>query len=713
MVFFQSKHLWVKQLDDGVAVLTLDREQSPLNYLDPDMLDEIEHALDAITQANVFRLLVIRSGKPANFCHGATTALLATWKKDDFTAWTECGQRVCSKLADMTIPSICVIGGGCFDAGLELAMACDHRVVIDRPTTSLGFPELEWGMIPCWGGTQRLPRVIGLDNSLQMLLAGQRLDAREAWRCNLADDLAQDDDEAPIWLANPRKRDWSTFPARNWRERWLESNRPGRWFLCRGAERILRTRIPEGMPAQAEMLHALRRVYELPSVAAGLETERQALDRVVEQPALSNLLRLLMHRETLRLPAIAASEKGRITQVGVIGGGPAGMALLLQCVITGYEVVLRTEDEDTLGAGISQIVQLLGMEVKRGALTDVQLHKALGSIRGTFTWNHFDKLHLIVDTTDDELDVKQQLYREIEQHVAASTLLVPIPSQHRIADLQQGLRHPARVIGLHIIEPWNRSSLAEIVAPPPVTPANAQRVREWALSLGKCCLQVPDKIGGLAMRVWLPALNEAGLMVKEGVAIDRIDRAMRRFGMSYGPCEWMDRLGIDTIAGLASALQPQFDGRLTFESGFSLMVEKLWLGNQSELGFYQPGFRKRKPHRDAVQLWLTQSQGEAFRPVPSLSDADFQHWIQNRLVTLMVLEAIRCVDEGMVNDADDLDCALCLTGWASHRGGPIGYARSIGIEALSARCAELAREYGPRYEPPSTIANFLASLSNS
>ena len=357
--------------------------------------------------------------------------------------------------------------------------------------------------------------------------------------------------------------------------------------------------------------------------------------------------------------------------------------------------------------GMLQVSQLLEKEVQRGNMTQRQRAKILGGFRGTYTWTHFDKLDLILDAAAGPLAQKQQFYQEMEKHAPAAALLVPISPLHRVVDLQHGLQHPERMIGLHLIEPWNRGSLAEIVAPASVAQPNVERVRAWAIALGNYCLQVPDRVGGVVMRVWLPALNEAGLLVKEGVSIDRIDQAMRRFGMTYGPLEWMDRLGIDHIDSLITALQPLFAERIAFESGFSLMMEKQWLGNMSGLGFYQRGFRKPNPHRDAARLWQTQSQGETLRLVPALSEADAHAWIQNRLVTLMILEAVRCLDEGLVKDADDLDCGMCLTGWATHRGGPIGHARHLGVEALTARCADLSREYGARFAPFGSLTNFL------
>ena len=374
MAFFQTKNLWVKHLADGVAVLVLDRDGSTSNFLDLPLLDDLDRALEALMQAGQYRLLLIQSGKTANFCHGPAPALLASWTKDEFRAWAERGQAVCSKLVTMPMPCVAVIAGSCCDAGLELALACDYRVVVNKAEVQLGFPELEWGMVPCWGGTQRLPHLIGLENSLSMLLAGVRFDARAAWQCNLADDLSEDGDDAPpAFLDAPVKRDWSRFPRRSWRERCLESNRLGRWFLFRGADRIVRTRIPLEMPAHAAMQDLVRFAYQSAPWHLGLERERQALRRIVDHPALRHLLRLLRHREHLRAPAIAVSEN--IRHIGIIGGDVTALSLLLHTVTKGCEVVIKAMDEAALGSALARIVQLVADEVHQrdddaGAVSD-------------------------------------------------------------------------------------------------------------------------------------------------------------------------------------------------------------------------------------------------------------------------------------------------------------------------------------------------------
>jgi len=697
MAFFQTRHLWIKLISDGVAVLLLDRENSPNNFIDLTLLNDLDCAFDAVAKDPKIRLLVIRSGMASNFCNGPSPSVLATWKPEDFRQWAERGQQVCAKLAQLPIPSAAVIDGSCHDAGLELALACDYRVAVKSATTTFGFPALEWGMIPCWGSTQRLPHLIGLENSIQTLVGNHRFDAQEAWTCNLVDEVTSgDSDEPPSFLAEPSKRDWSAFPSRNWREGLFESNRVGRWFLFRGAERILRTRIPDGMTAPAELLQCVRAAYESPSLYAGLEQEREALVRIASQPALGHLLRLLNHREKLKANAAPLSEKTRIRHVGVVGAGVGAIALLLHSLMKGYEVVLRADNEEELGSGLSQIVKLLQNDVRTGNMTEGQYQKLLSGVRGTYTWTNFDKLDMVLDTTPGQVEDKVYFYKEIERHVPRDALIVPTNSFHLIEAVRQGLARPQQVIGLHLIEPWTRASLAEIVALPNVSQVNAQRVREWATTIGKFCLPIPDCIGGLAMRIWLPALNEAGLLVKEGVPIARIDQAMRRFGMTFGPLEWMERLGIDQIASLISVMAPIYAGRIQFETGFTKMAEREWVGKRSGLGFYRLNWRKQKPFQGAINLWKIESQGEAARPVPALSEADVHAWIQHRLVTLMSLEAQRCLDEGVANSADDIDCAMCLTGWATHRGGPLGYARDLG-DAFAARCAEFAAQYGVRY----------------
>ena len=257
------------------------------------------------------------------------------------------------------------------------------------------------------------------------------------------------------------------FPRRGWRERWLESNRPGRWFLCRGAERILRTRIPEEMPAPAEMLQALRDVAFQSGDSPGLDFERQAASQTSSLIRQLSLLRYAQSSRNAAAPGISSSGKhpGYAHHRHINGDGGRIVVALLPLVTKGYEVVLRAENELALGGALSQIVQLLQAEVQRGGMTAAQFQKMLAAIRGTYTWTHFDKLDMLLDTTPGSLDEKRTFFREVEEQVPPTTLLTPITGLYRAADLQQGLTHPERLVVVNVIEPWNRGSVVEIATP--------------------------------------------------------------------------------------------------------------------------------------------------------------------------------------------------------------------------------------------------------
>ncbi len=245
MAFFQAKTLWVNQLADGVAALVLDRPRQRVNTIDAQVLEDLEAALAHIADGR-FELLIVRSAKPVSFCHGLDLELLGSLHtSEEFVALAQRGQALCERLAKLPLPSVAVIAGNCRGAGLELALACDYRVVVDRPAVSLGLSPLDLGLPPAWGGSQRLARLIGLEHSLQLILGRWHLSPREALVWGLADDLAADaDGEPPAFLAEPHKRNWSRFERRSWRQHLLEGTGLGRRLLLRGARRVLRDRVP-------------------------------------------------------------------------------------------------------------------------------------------------------------------------------------------------------------------------------------------------------------------------------------------------------------------------------------------------------------------------------------------------------------------------------------------------------------------------------------
>ncbi|MCI0463153.1 MAG: 3-hydroxyacyl-CoA dehydrogenase NAD-binding domain-containing protein [Gemmataceae bacterium] len=700
MAFFQSDTLWVSQLPDNVAGLVLDVPGRGINTLSRAVLTDLDTALDRIAADGSFRLLVIRSAKPGSFIAGADVHELAQLKgPEDAARFSELGQRVLGKLAALPIPTASIITGACLGGGLELAMACDYRVVIDHPRTQLGLPEIELGLLPAWGGTQRLPRLVGLERALRIIVGGRRLDATEAVKWGLADGLADEEDEGPPdCLSAPVKRPLGKLPRHTWRQTLLESNALGRWLIFRGTERLIRRRAPDDMPAPWEALEAVR-VGIKKGMDAGLSYEREAAARLAESDACRNLIRLFLQREEARRPWQGKNKEGiePIRKVGVVGAGLMGGGIAQLAAIKGCDVVIREANRDALAIASLRLALLLEGAVIAGALAAEDLARRRDAIHGTTEWRGFADLDLALEAVVEDERVKRTLFREMEKHTSRSTILATNTSSLRVESLAEDLQYPERVAGLHFFNPVHKMPLVEIAR----TSATKQEVLDslavWAVRLGKVPVFVKDSPGFVVNRVLAPYLHEAVLLIAEGMRTSLVDQSMIRFGMPVGPLELLDRVGLDTAAEIAKSLQPLFEGRLEPNPALERLRDAGWLGQKTSLGFYRYRKERTREHNLAMAVVRESIPGREMEPA---SPDDLMAQARERMVLLMVNEAARCLGEGVAESADQIDLAMVLgSGWAPHRGGPLRYAEQRGYGEVIEALTELAERLGPRFEP--------------
>jgi 3-hydroxyacyl-CoA dehydrogenase/enoyl-CoA hydratase/3-hydroxybutyryl-CoA epimerase len=702
MAFFQAETLWVNQLADGVAGLIFDVPERSVNVITRQVMKDLESALERVAAEPTFRLLLLRSGKPGTFFAGADVRELASIRSPEEAAQlSETGQQLLGKLETFPLPTVAVIAGGCLGGGLELALACDYRVVVHQPRTQLGLPEIELGLLPAWGGTQRLPRLVGLERAFLMILGGRRLSARDALAWGLADGTVADEQaELPSFLARAAKRPKRFLPLRTWRQRFLESTKFARRLLHRGAERVLRRRLPDDMPAPREALCAIWTGVQA-GESAGLAYERQAIGRLATSPACRNLVRLFQQREEARKPRPDTQRDGSspIRRVGVVGAGTMGAGIAQIAALKGCEVVIREVNETALAGGILRILALFQRAVERGLLRQADVNARLAAIHGTTAWSGFGDLDLVVEAIEEDLDAKRAIFQAIEEHAAPSTILATNTSSLLVGQLQHGLKHPERVAGLHFFNPVHKMPLVEVVSAPATNGGIAPRLADWAISLGKTPALVKDSPGFVVNRVLIPYLNEAVLLVIEGMRPALVDEAMRRFGMPVGPLELLDQIGLDVAAHVAAGLRPLWSHRFEDNPAFELMQVKGWLGRKSGQGFYHYRGRRRHVNDKAVAALRGLPHAAAHRIEPA-STAELRTAGRERMVLLMVNEAAACLGEKVAESADVFDLAMVLgAGWAPHRGGPVRYVQDRGIDSVVAALAELARQHGARFEP--------------
>jgi 3-hydroxyacyl-CoA dehydrogenase/enoyl-CoA hydratase/3-hydroxybutyryl-CoA epimerase len=696
MTLFQTNNLLV-EVQGATALLWLDVADRPVNVFHPAFLTDLDQALDRVAEQTALQILIVAGGKKTGFAAGADVHSFAEVSTpEQAVALSTAGQQVFDKLARLRLPTVARIHGLCLGGGLELALACDYRWAFDTPEAAVqvGFPEVELGLIPGWGGTQRLPRIVGLERAVQMILTGRRLGTRDAQRWGLVDaawDMEPTDwrqpAEAIIRQGKPL-RSW--LPLSGWGQRLREGNPVGRWLIFRGAERILRRRVPDDMPAPFEALKAIQ-VGLSHGLEAGLAREREAIGRLATSRACHNLVNLFFQREQARkLPEDGALAKR--CHVGVVGAGTMGAGIAQLAAVKGRRVFIQEVSDKALAAGMRKIEALFQKAVERRVLSDTAARTHLQTIQTTTTWEGFGDVDVVIEAVIEDLDAKRAVFRELERRVGPSTILATNTSSLPVAFLQEGASHPGRIGGLHFFNPVHKMPLVEVIRGPATDAATVAALTRLAVALGKTPVVVKDSPGFLVNRILMPYLNEAVLLAVEGMPASLIDRRMRRFGMPMGPLELLDQVGLDVAAHIARSVQPLLGERFPPNPVFSRMQEQGWLGQKSGVGFFRYKSHKKRENAELCGLLAKARTGE-FR-LPEDDEA------LDRMVLLMVNEAAACLGDSVVDRSECVDLAMVLgTGWAPHRGGPLRYAAERGWENVVRRLEELATKLGPRFEP--------------
>jgi len=345
--------------------------------------------------------------------------------------------------------------------------------------------------------------------------------------------------------------------------------------------------------------------------------------------------------------------------------------------------------------------ELFDKAARRGVLSAADGERRLAAIGKTTTWEGFSDADLVVEAAIENLDAKRQIFRHMERRTRPDTILATNTSSLCVAQMQQGAGDPSRIAGLHFFNPVHKMPLVEVVRAPATDPAAADRAAAWAAALGKTPVIVRDSPGFVVNRILTPYLNEAGLLLAEGLTTEQVDRVMRSFGMPLGPLELLDQVGLDVAAHVARAIRPAFAERLAPHPGLERMCERGWLGKKSGQGFYVYRGAKRKVHEEA-SAELRGTFGGKAPPGSTLEDRLSQ--ARERMVGLMVNEAAMCLTEGLGESADVIDLAMVLgTGWAPHRGGPLRYADDRGAAVVVRVLRGLAQELGSRFEPSAEL----------
>ncbi len=695
-----AEPLTLERREDGIAVIHIDCRGQSQNTLDRAVMDQAAKLLDELEGDRAVTGVVFLSDKAGSFIAGADIHMIEACRDADAAAaLSRAGQRIFGRIANFRAPVVAAIDGVCLGGGLELALACHARVVSAHPRTRLGLPEVQLGLLPGSGGTQRLPRLIGAPAALDLMLTGRQVDARKARGLGLVDEVVADTIllEAAVKRVREHRRDREQ-KSRAWLQRarrWLTDGNPaGRGIVFSQARKGVERRARGNYPAPMRILDCVEKGLE-EGFERGLEHEARAFGDLAMTPEARQLIGIYFATTAMKKDnGVEGSDVAPrpVRHAAVLGAGLMGAGIAFVTVDkAGIPVGLKDVKAEGLGKGLRSIHELIDARRQRRSLTPFEADLEKRRVTATLDFSGFRGVDLVVEAVFEDLDLKHRMIADIERECPPHAIFASNTSSLPIARIAEGATRPENVIGMHYFSPVQKMPLLEVIAHEGTAPEVVATVVDVGRPQGKTPVVVRDGAGFYVNRILAPYLNEAVHLLDEGVSIERIDQALVKFGFPVGPFKLLDEVGIDISAHVAPILHDAFGDRMRPVTTSQRMIDAGRLGRKSGRGFYQ--YRGRKSGRQ-----VDESVYKLLSVTPNTETASAR--IVERTVLPMLNEAVRCLDEGIIRGVRDGDIgAVFGIGFPPFRGGPFRYLDSEGPAAVLARLQALAREIGMRFEP--------------
>jgi 3-hydroxyacyl-CoA dehydrogenase/enoyl-CoA hydratase/3-hydroxybutyryl-CoA epimerase len=663
---------WRLETDaDEILWIYFDKAGASVNTLDLDTLNELNAIIETLANDREHRGVIIASGKKKGFIAGADISQFNKFKDiDDAVSVLQRGHEIFGKLEALKMPVVAMIDGFCMGGGMELALACHYRVVEDSLQTRLGLPEIKLGIHPGWGGTVRLPRLIGAPKAMSLILAGSMVSAKAAAKLGMVDVAVPRRHlvKAAKWYAMTKPpRHQPTFLQS------LTNTKPMRMLLAPYLRKQLKSRAPQQFyPAPYHVVNN----WEQLGVEGNAPFDREARDagKLFFSDTSENLVRVFFLQE--RLKGLAKGNDFKPKHVHVIGAGTMGGDIAAWCAYKGFTVTLQDREPKFIAPAIKRAYQLYKEKLKEDYLIQKTMDRLIPDTEG-FGVAQAD---VIIEAIFEDLQTKQDLFKKLETEAKADAILATNTSSIPLDEINKVLTNPGRLVGIHFFNPVAKMLLVEVVKGERTDAKVLKDALSFVGQLERLPLPVKSSPGFLVNRILMPYLLEAVTMLDEGIPPATIDKAMTDFGMPMGPITLADTVGLDICLSVAQHLSQYFPG-VTISKRLTDLVEQKKLGKKTGQGFYK--WVSGKPIK---------VRADYDKPLTDISD---------RLVLCMLNEAFACLRENVVEDGDLLDAGMIFgTGFAPFRGGPIHYAQQHGIHELYEQYVKLQTKAGKTEKLP-------------
>ncbi len=694
-------------LDGNIGQLTFDLPGSKANTLGQAVLAELAAIVKDLQGRSDLKGLVLRSGKPGMFIAGADIKELGSGKPDPERArqLNRHGLTIFGAFEELPYPTVAAIEGSCMGGGLELALCFDFRIASTHPKTDIGLPETNIGIIPGWGGTQRLTRLIGPSLAAELICAGETVKAERAAKLGIVFDAVPPDRLLPeaLRLLRWAQQSGAWKQAREKKRQPVGLSEEQLAFTAAVNRAVILGKTKGHFPAPLAALDAILKGCNLP-LDEGLKIETESFVPLAGSPVSLSLISLFFLKTRLAKdtgvsdPSVQPRE---VKLVGVVGAGIMGAGIAGAHIRRGVPVLMTDSNPGALEKGVAANVKVMQDRIGIGRMTPEELVASLGRLSTTTTVAGFGDRDVVIEAVVENEAVKVKTFQQIQEVVGPETILASNTSTISITRMAKSVKNPQRFAGMHFFNPVDRMQLVEVIRGEQTSDQTVVTLVALAKRIGKTPIVVRDCPGFLVNRILFPYLNESLLMLEEGASPRELDRAATTFGMPMGPILLHDVVGIDTSLYAGQVIGTAFSDRAVKLKIVEELVKAGRLGQKSGKGFYS--YAKGPKGADDPAL------AEILNRVRKESRSLSQEEIIERMFLPMVTEASRCLMEGIVRDPGELDMGLIMgIGFPTFRGGLLRWADSMGLPKVLEKLKKY-ESLGKRFEPTEQMKQLAAA----
>lgn len=685
------------KINQNIATLTFDLENEKINKLSFEILKEFDEKLNIIKDDSTIKALVIDSAKKNIFIAGADIKEIEKLKdeKEVYEALIQV-HRIFNKLENLKIPTIAYINGACMGGGLELALACKYRVLSTNEKTKLAFPEIKLGIFPGFAGTIRAPKLIGLVNSLDLILTGKTIDAKKAYRINLADVIFDDSQKEFMLDDFIKKAIYGTI--KNRRKFNILDYSPFNEIVFAKALKGLKAKVNKDYKAPYKALEVIKRTLNK-ELEDSIKIEAKEFSKLAVSKESKNMIKLFFLFEKLNKNYEKTSNP--ISNAIILGNGVMGKGIIWLFSKYLKDVRIKIRDISQANGIINDVSKIYDYLIKSRRMTKNQVDFKLNKISYTDKFNGFKNFDFIIEAIIEDEKTKKDTYSQLEKVINDNTIIATNTSSISIEKLGSEIKNKKNFLGVHFFNPVNLMPLVEVIPTSYTSKETVNKVFELLISCGKTPVLVGDCAGFIVNRILLPYMNEAAFILEEGSTIENIDKVIKDFGMPMGPFTLADTVGVDIGYKVASILNESYGNRMPIAMIIEKMYKAKLLGAKTKAGFYE--YKGKDKYTNSLVTSMLENNNKIIE----------DEQIVQRCIYIMINEASRCLEENIVTDASIIDFAMITgTGFPPHKGGLLNYANEIGLENILKSLREFEKNHGIRFTPSNLLIKLVESNKN-